>query len=310
LALHAEYSIVGYAQQHMGAVVAGVVDLATGEDLTAQSPGDGGGALVGLSTLHIPTLPEPKILSWAAGTLLKAKTGIPGQAPKGGGERKKITEFSRSSRRRFQRLMATIQRDKIPVFVTLTYPDRFPADLETQYKHIERLRSRLRRKGYGAIWRREFQVRKSGENIGKLAPHYHLMVWGADYAQLLEYIPRAWYDCVGSGDIKHLAAGTRIEKIRTWRGVSSYVSKYMAKIEDLPSLQDAESIGRFWGVINRDVIPWAECIEYAVPIGIVYQFFRYMRRYANMRGRSSWPSMTIFCADPWRWLELAQFHSP
>ena len=73
------------------------------------------------------------------------------------------------------------------------------------------------------------------------------MVWGIDYLNLLFWVPSAWYKSVRSGDIKHLRAGTRVERVRSWRGVMAYASKYMGKIEALPdswaSLGDFGALG-------------------------------------------------------------------
>jgi len=302
-----EYSIVGYALQ-LGAVVRSCVDVATGVVLdwgVSYNPvtGDDRRKAAGLSTAHKPTL-QPRITGWIGGTLVKVERE-PGlkREQKGGGQRGEIQEFSRTSRRRFQRMMATVQKENLPIFVTLTYPDEFPDDLHTWNLHLERLRSRLRRKGWGVIWRREFKERQSGDNAGKVAPHYHLLVWGASQAAIRAYIPGAWYEVVGSGDPRHLEAGTRVEILRTWRGVCGYVSKYMAKSEELPEMENIASVGRFWGVINRDGIPWAEAIEMTLDYKTVNTFFRYLRRYAHLRARGSWPSLTVFVDDPWRWLE-------
>jgi len=279
-------------------------------------PSGAGAGAGGLSTAHISTQgdkvamgKEAAVHAWVGGSLVKAqRTGPYSLAQCGGGKRGKVKSFSRGSRRRLQRLMATIERDKLPIFVTLTYPDEFPGSAQTWAVHLERFRSRLKRKGWGCIWRREFQTRKSGTNVGKVAPHYHLLVWGASYKELKTYLARAWWECCDRICPEHLAAGTRVEVIRTWGGVAGYVSKYMAKTEVLPGLDGVESLGRFWGVINRDAIPWAECIVMTLTDKVVNTLFRYMRRATGIRLRGSCPSFTIFTGDPWRWLCVAEQH--
>lgn len=302
-------SILGAAFQ----LGARVVDLDTGELLSQPREGCDELASGGLSTAHIPTVEKPPkpaaVIGWVGASLVKVQHAGPYSLDQvGGGKRGKVKGFSRGSRRRLQRMMATIQKAGLPIFATLTYPDEFPDELETWNKHLERLRARLTRRGWGCIWRREFKARQSGSNVGRIAPHYHLLIWGATQKEVRAYLPGAWWECCGRICEAHLLAGTRVEQIRTWGGVTSYVSKYMAKEEDLPALSDIASIGRFWGVINRELIPWAEAITITCDHKTVNTFFRYLRRFAHLRGRSSWPSLSVYVNDPWKWLELASFH--
>ncbi len=106
---------------------------------------------------------------------------VPGNArsaPRG-----KISEFTAASRRRMMELMAKVQQTTVPFFVTLTYPDEFPLYREDYKRHLETFFDRLQRRWPGAsvIWKLEFKERKSGENKGKIAPHYHLFVYGVPW---------------------------------------------------------------------------------------------------------------------------------
>lgn len=304
-------SMVSAAEQ-LGGVLRSVVDLATGEVLPGcalSGREEASSARVGgLSTSHIPTVEGDEntsqaatIQGWVGGSLVKVKHAGPYTlgVQAGGGKRKKISGFSRGSRRRLQRKIATIQRACLPVFVTLTYPDQFPDDVDEWNIHLERLRSRLARKGWGAVWRKEFKRRKSGVNAGKVAPHYHLLIWGASLAEIRAYMGRAWWECCGRISEDHLKSGVRVEMPRSWDGVAGYTSKYLAKADDedvKEFLKDHARIGRMWGVLNAEVIPWAEVIEMTIETKTVNTFFRYLRRYAHIRARSSWPS--CLCAIP------------
>jgi len=143
-----------------------------------------------------------------------------------------------------------------------------------------------------------------GENAGKVAPHYHLFVWGVDFITLQAWIAHAWYECCGKLDPEHLVHGTEVEFIRTWRGVRSYASKYIAKADEFPEGFIAQ--GRAWGFINREAIPWAEAIEVSIFDRQVVRLMRYMRRYSKLKMRCQSPSMTLLCQNPSRWLKLAQ----
>jgi hypothetical protein len=57
---------------------------------------------------------------------------------------------------------------------------------------------------------------------------------------------------VGSGDIRHLAAGTQVKRIKSWRQATYYVSKYIAKVGG-PA--PCENPGRFWGIHQREKLP-------------------------------------------------------
>lgn len=256
----------------------------------------------GLSKAHICTLGGIEV--YEGGGKVEVKRIVNRQfKQRGGGERGKVTCFSKGSRRRMMYRMAEIRRDVVPVFVTLTYPDEFPCDLELWTSHMQRLRMRIIRKGWSAVWRREFKIRKSGRNVGEVAPHYHLLVWGTDCQELRRWISTAWWECCGQISDDHLRAGTKVEILRSWRGVISYVSKYMAKVEEYPP--DLDSVGRAWGIINSKEIPWASVHAMMLSNAAANQMIRYMRRYARLKARSRNNSLIIFCNNPMKWLDVS-----
>lgn len=161
----------------------------------------------------------------------------------GGGKRKKIEGFSRKSRRRLFKKISAIDQTKMkfrPIFVTLTYPNEYPEDTEKVKRDIDAFNKRFNRKFKNGfyIWRLEFQKRG--------APHYHLIVFNVSHIDK-DWLSNAWYEVVGSGDEKHLRAGTKVERIRSWRGVWSYVSKYLGK-EDSKDYD----MGRIWAIVNKN----------------------------------------------------------
>jgi hypothetical protein len=73
----------------------------------------------------------------------------------------------------------------LPDFVTSTLPDNcFDDDVarfgKTAKLHLSVLQKRLARACASScgFWRIEWKARKSGQHIGKLFPHFHLLVWG------------------------------------------------------------------------------------------------------------------------------------
>lgn len=150
----------------------------------------------------------------------------------------------------------------------------------------------------GAAWKLEPQERG--------APHYHLLVWNLDTADLLAWVVENWYEIAGNGDPNHKKfhagelQGSRpcVEKVRSWNGVISYASKYLGKVFDVAEWGQKWT-GRFWGIWNRQNIPFGEEREIRLSHREVCLVMRYQRRYAHIRGADR-NSLTVFCdADQW-----------
>ena len=252
-------------------------------------------ASAGLSTAHISpqsNANEGKATFCLSASYVKVSKPL-GAWPKhgGGGRRGVIGRFSRGSRRRLLRKLSQVQRGKIPVFITLTYPGEYDQSPDIWKRHLDKLGKRIRRrfKSVGIFWKLEPQKRG--------APHFHLLVWGASYWELKAWTARAWYEVVNSGDERHLRAGTRVEKIRSWRGVFWYASKYMGKeVEALPGW---EAVGRYWGVIGESSIPWGSLVEVAITYPEAIGLIRLMRRSIGVRGRNYASLTGIVNADFW-----------
>jgi len=257
---------------------------------------DSGTKDMGLSTIHICRKKLGSFTVWRGGGLVKvSKPKFQSIERKNCSARRGIiTEFSRSSRRRLLRTVSKTKKENLPVFVTLTYPSEFPGDPAEWKRHLHNFLRRLAYKfeNVSGVWKLEPQKRG--------APHYHLMIWGVKYVDLLAFVPEKWYRVVGSGDEKHLRAGTRVEKVRTWRGVMSYCAKYLGKeVKDMPGWS---AVGRYWGVFQRDAVPWAELVTVDVTYKQAAQIMRYLRRYAHLKSRS-YRSLEIFVNNTEFWFE-------
>lgn len=162
-----------------------------------------------------------------------------------------ISDFSHNSRKRLMQFCSSLNIEKIglPDFVTVTYPSEWPEESTEWKKHLQIFFKRLDREfpGCALIWRLEPQKRG--------APHFHMAVWGAGRIMTSEgkqWLSRQWFEVVGSGDEKHLRAGTSVEPVETWEKWISYVSKYMAKVGDKSRKQVFDyDVGRYWGVRNK-----------------------------------------------------------
>src|ERR1039457_5355868 len=95
-------------------------------------------------------------------------------------KRGQIHAFSRASRRRMMHYLATLWLEGLlPLFGTTTYLDIFPEDAEKFKRDLQTLIERLKRRfpDIGLLWRLEFKRLKSGVNVGKIAPHFHWLLW-------------------------------------------------------------------------------------------------------------------------------------
>lgn len=160
-----------------------------------------------------------------------------GQSQVGGGIRSRITALSYAAR---QRMVWTARNlTGLVSLLTLTYPLSFPLDGRTVKKHWAAMRHWLTRRGVGGFWFLEFQ--------GRGAPHIHVFATGhVPFRELRE----AWYRIVGSGDPKHLRAGTKAEWLRVPHACGAYAAKESSKMcqKDVPV--GYQNVGRFWGVFG------------------------------------------------------------
>jgi hypothetical protein len=221
---------------------------------------------------------------------------------KGGGLRGCVKGFSFASRRRLLRCLASIDKaasSVTPLFVTLTYPNKWDEDPKSWRKNLRAFIKRLDREfGESAVfWRLEFQKRG--------APHFHLMVWDVKAThKFRKWVSLAWYRVVASQDPKHLKAGTNVQRCKSWNGASAYLSKYLAKPSD-GEHEPNEFSGRCWGIENRKHLSfspnsWLVAIKQALAIR------RAMHRHARLpkKFRGGIRGFTCFlsqdCADKLR----------
>jgi hypothetical protein len=129
------------------------------------------------------------------------------------------------------------------LFITLTYPADFPGEWTEWKRHLDVWLHRVVRKFPRAagVWKLEPQQRG--------APHFHLLVLGVPFIAGT-WLSRTWFEVVGSGDVRHLRAGTNVQLARSHKGVLAYAAKYTSKSDALPPGWRG-GVGRFWGVFHR-----------------------------------------------------------
>ena len=167
--------------------------------------------------------------------------------------RGEVTEFSARSRQRLAFVAANTECE-FRTMITLTYPREYPSDGKQVKTHLHRFLTWLHRdRGKcSVLWFLEFQERG--------APHVHILAdfripRKSDLRRGLRFrVSGAWYRIVGSGDSRHLAAGTRTETIRKKDGARRYAVKYAMKMRQKRVPVGYRNVGRFWGC-TRDVPP-------------------------------------------------------
>lgn len=238
-----------------------------------------------------------------------------------GGEepvRGEVTRFSEDSRRRLMRLLATLDSETRPHLVTLTFPDTYmeyqnPEDWKRILKAFEMRFRRAFPEG-SFLWRLETVDRKSGVHIGEIFPHFHLLVFGIEFNRLRFWVPGAWFETVGTGDIHHLNAGTQVSRVLSRRGIFRYASKTVAETmsrELGKAVQALGKVGRWWGIAFRDNFNQflSPTEELEIEDGESVQVIRYFRRLSHAFGRA-YSRMTTFISGAWLVKNLVRMVAP
>lgn len=227
-------------------------------------------------------------LSYSPGGKLVELKNVLGHKPRELSEIKRniIDGYSRQARNRFMKLLFSIDYGKmeLPLFYTLTYPaeysndpDQWKRDLNTFIKRLERLHPEL-----CGIWRLEPQIRE--------APHFSGFLWGCNELSTMEgkkLFSKMWFEVVGSGDEKHLRAGTGIQKIDKVEGLIYYLSKYISKSEKGGKPQEFDyPVGRYWGAFKRDRLAISK-EEFEIDRNMFFKIRRVIKKYLEKRLRKN-----------------------
>jgi hypothetical protein len=197
--------------------------------------------------------------------------------------RQKVAGFSEESKRRMRFTFRNVVG--LRVLLTLTYPGEFSTDGREVKRHWDNMRRWLARRGVGGAWFMEFQARG--------APHFHCFLTGEVSK---EQVAAAWFRIVGSGDDRHLRAGTRVEALRELHAAGAYAAKYLNKQEQKEVPEGFSDVGRFWGLfggLSVEVVAEVNSEERIdtstgeVVSGGAVQAARVMRGLVNVRRRAA-----------------------
>ena len=135
----------------------------------------------------------------------------------------------------------------------------------------------------------------SGDWIQKRgAWHFHLLLFVGPsigpVGELRRFISSSWYEVTGKVSEGHLHAGTRVVAVKRWKEATSYVERYLAKVEEFP---EGLQTDRIWGVWNENLLPvrW-ETVE--VSLKDAFRIRRIYRKLAKRKGSGSLRRITVF----------------
>lgn len=193
-----------------------------------------------------------------------------------------IEGYSRESRNRFIKILLSINYTSMgaPFFYTLTYPGEFSNDPRTWKRDLSAFIRRLKREypDLCGTWRLEPQKRG--------APHFSGFLWGCDDLDTQigkEWFSRQWFEVVGSGDQKHLRAGTGISKELMIETRIFYLAKYQTKAEKGGVKQEFDyPVGRYWGLFERKKLA-IKTEEFEIDRALYFKLRRVMKKKLEKR---------------------------
>jgi hypothetical protein len=185
-------------------------------------------------------------------------------------------------------------------FLTLTtkahlHPRVLKRFAQKLFKRISRKYPRL-----SIIWRLEFQKRG--------APHLHCVCYNAPW------VDRAWLVSAWSVLVEQENPIVDLRRVKGGRQLISYVSKYLAKVDDNTLLDIGtknaaefgrypgmkESVGRIWGVWNANCLPYDVLDTVNVPLdGSWWMIRRYCQKFYDHLSDDDLAGFTVFTDDPY-----------
>lgn len=173
-----------------------------------------------------------------------------------------ITDFTVEARMNMLRFVNRIdwERNPVPQFVTLTYPDDVYRGGYKQRSQDRFLFCRLveRLIGYHVptIWRVEWVPRQSGMFVGELFPHWHLLMF-TNKVLKEQWVRNRWSGILG---IFPRWVSVRVKQVDSGMGAVKYLSKYVTKANhlDIAAYHNSlRKLGRHWGVTRKKLLVMA-----------------------------------------------------
>jgi hypothetical protein len=227
--------------------------------------------------------------------------------------RSPVGGYSRASRLRLCRRLASIPRDSKALFITLTYPKGCRIDTVAAKRHdLQAFKKRFERQydKHAAVWRMEFR-----DGI----PHFHLLVFPnypviskALLAEIRAWVARTWWETCGRISEEHLRAGTSVERPRSLVRTMKYISKAEPpRISSSPGEGPPQHAGRRWGVWRKKQLPvvW---VETRLSLEDAFRLRHILRKRLGLKNRPGVVTFRVFIRDDHikRLLELLGYRAP
>ncbi len=231
------------------------------------------------------------------------RVSMRGYARSGGGLRGPIRGFSRASRRRCLETAARLSREAEALFMDFTYKDPVPSMREVERDRLA-LVKRLERRYPGAsfMWVKGVESTRGARVYN---PHQNVVAFGVGG----NYIAHDWLADQWS-EVTEGAGWCWVERV-SGRRVSRYLARYLATAKVGASLDYStyltadDWVGRFWGVVNREAIPWAELVKVVLRPGEwLYRVKRSARRVWGGVNKSRCRGFTLFVGEVAPWMSL------
>lgn len=196
---------------------------------------------------------------------------LPGVENSDRGIRGKVTGFSLAARGRMLKDQASLERYP-RIWQDFTFADDVMVGKSISERAVfssmvmENWQRYAKRKypGIWGTWKREWQDRKSGIQVGEWCPHFHVLWdWDAlsreNWEMICQDLAIKWVLLTGTTDQRAIPVAINGESYR-WLNdthmAQVYVSKYVAKVQ---MMETGGSLGRFWGRIGKP--PMAEKVN-------------------------------------------------
>lgn len=202
-----------------------------------------------------------------------------------------VTSFSRRSRKRMLEMLAKLRDASGGYFVTLTYPGRFDWSPSDCKRHLHNFDKAIQRRfpNCGAFWRMELKERLSGESVGQVVPHFHLLIFGAhspSLAYMRRWIKVTWSRIAAYPDSVPSLLRTQCDEITSRRHAANYASKYAAKEVVTEEFEKFENCniewGRHWGVFGA--LDLSAQVTVSMSGDALIQFKRLVRSWLKSKG--------------------------
>lgn len=231
---------------------------------------------------------------------LKLPQRVKARSPfRGRKKRPQIKGYSRASRLRLCRTLASIPRDSKALFITLTYPKGCRIDTVAAKRHDLQAFKKQFETQYGkhaAVWRMEFCDR---------IPHFHLLVFFPKHlviskallAEIREWVARTWWEVCGRISEEHLRAGTSVERPRSLVRTMKYISKAEpSQMSGSAGEGPPQHAGRRWAVWRQELLPivW---IETHVSLKDAFTLRFILRKHLGLKNRPGVLTFRVFVRD-------------